>query len=241
MSELEELNRRYSFRSLVFHDDQFLAKAAWVMDFCERMHREGYVKRGVRWWAASRADMICRYPEVFKAMKQAGLRIISVGFESFVDEILVWMNKGVDRHTNLRAAEICHSLGLDIYANVIFGTPRSNGKWHLEDDLASLRALEAIRPRYFSPSFLNPVPGSWFFDWAVQSRLLDDRSLDSRGSRSLDQHWINGVDYHQLQTLINDLQKKLGNPWRHRFRKYLCGTLNIGKRRTIKQDSPTIG
>ena len=229
MNELEVLHNQYAFRSLVFHDDQFLLKEAWVMEFCERMHREGYVKRGVRWWAASRADMICRYPEVLKAMKNAGLKIISVGFESFKDEILAWIHKGVDSETNRKAAEICHSLGLDIYANVIFGIPRPNGKWYIADDMVSLKALETIRPRFFSPSFFNPVPGSWFFDWVIQNRLMDDRTLHNRGSRSLNQCWIKGVDYDHLAVLITDLGIKLSNPLKHRLLHYINRALDIGK------------
>lgn len=218
MGELKGLYETYGFRGLIFHDDQFLVKADWVLEFCDRMHKDGHVRRGVRWWAASRADMICRYPEAVKAMKDSGLMVISVGFESFKDDMLVWLNKRVDRATNLKAAELCHKLGLDIYANVIFGIPRADGRWYIEDDLESLQAMERIHPRYFSPSFFNPIPGSWFFEWAVAMGLLNERALPSSGSRSLDQCWIKGVDYQRLGALVTQLQSKLNNTWRRRLK-----------------------
>lgn len=213
MAELKELDRRYGISSVIFHDDQFLIKPDWVMRFCEHLHREGHVERGLRWWAASRSDMICRYPEVVKAMKEAGLKVLSVGFESFKDDVLVWLRKGVDCHTNLKAAEICHQLGLEIYANVIFGIPRADGQWYLEDDLVSMKALESIGPRYLSPSFFNAVPGSWFYDWAIEKDLLQNDVMSERGSRNLDQCWIKGVEYQRLKEIIGRLQHKL-NPSR---------------------------
>jgi radical SAM superfamily enzyme YgiQ (UPF0313 family) len=220
MAELKELDRCYGFCSVIFHDDQFLMKPDWVMRFCERLHREGYVRRGLRWWAASRSDMICRHPEAVKAMKEAGLKVLSVGFESFNDDVLAWLRKGVDRDTNLKAAEICHQLGVEIYANVIFGIPREDGQWYIEDDLVSAKAIEKMRPRYFSPSFFNAVPGSWFFEWAKENDLFQNESPAKRGSRCLDQCWIKGVDYHKLGELIHRLQHKLNRPWHSRLRSF---------------------
>jgi radical SAM superfamily enzyme YgiQ (UPF0313 family) len=229
MAELQDLSGKYDFRGLIFHDDQFLVKAGWVVEFCNRMYKEGYVQRGVGWWAASRADMICRYPKVVRLMRDSGLKVISVGFESFKDDMLLWMNKMVDRATNLRAAEICHNLGLDVYANVIFGIPRPDGKWYLEDDLENIQIIERMRPRYFSPSFFNPIPGSWFFDWVYTMGLLNERPVSSGGSRSLDQCWIKGVDYKQLGALVSRLQKKLNNTWSNRFSKYSGRISGIGR------------
>jgi len=217
MDELNELNGQYGISSVIFHDDQFLIEPDWVMYFCERLHQEGYVKRGLQWWAASRSDMICRYPEVIKTMKEAGLKVLSVGFESFKDEVLLWLRKGVDRETNLKAAEICHQLGLEIYANVIFGIPRADGQWYLEDDLVSVRAMESIRPRYLSPSFFNAVPGSWFYKWAIEKDLIENNGIDKRGSRALDQCWMKGVDYKRLAKIIRRLQHKLNPKPRSRF------------------------
>jgi radical SAM superfamily enzyme YgiQ (UPF0313 family) len=234
MAELAELRDRYGFRGLVFHDDQFLLGKGWVMDFCERMHRDGFVKRGVRWWAASRADLICRHPEAIKAMKTAGLKIISIGFESFSDEILVWLNKGVSRQTNLQAAAICKELDLDIYANVIFGIPRADGVWHLEDDLISLEAVRKLRPRYFSPSFLSPVPGSWFYDWAMSSGCLKAISPRSTGSRSLNRWQLLGVDYTRLEPLVEAYQRSFANPLRDRLRYYSYRLWTMNWRQALK-------
>jgi radical SAM superfamily enzyme YgiQ (UPF0313 family) len=199
------------------------------------MHRDGFVQRGVQWWAASRADLICRYPEVLKAMKKAGLKIISIGFESFSDEILAWLDKGVDRQTNMEAAAICRELGIDIYANVIFGIPREDGSWRIEDDLISMDAIKQIRPRYFSPSFLSPVPGSWFYDWALRSGLLKGVLPKSTGSRTLSQWQLQGVNYEKLALLVRWPQRGLTDPFKERLAYYSYLLDDLECWRTLKE------
>ncbi len=208
LDELDELYERYRFRSVVFHDDQFVIRREWVEDFCRGLHRRGHVERGIQWWAASRSDIVCAHPELFAAMVDAGLRILSIGFESFNDPMLRWMRKGTTRAENLEAAEICHDLGIDLFANVILGMPFSDTKWHLEHDRESMAAIERIRPRYFSPSFFSPIPGSWFFDWAVEHDLLIEDKAAATGNRRPEEAKIRGVDYRRLDRMLGRYRRK---------------------------------
>ena len=164
--------------------------------------------------------MICRYPQIIREMRQAGLSIISIGFESFSDPVLQWMAKGVDSATNFRAAEICRDLGLSIYANVMFGVPREDGGWCFEDDLATAQALSKIQPRFVSPSYLNPIPGSWFYTWFMEKGLLRQESIVETGMRSPDRRPLKGVDYDQLDSLLASIRKTYAEPWKDRIRHY---------------------
>ncbi len=212
ITEMEELYEKYRFRSVIFHDDQFIIQPDWVDEFCRALHHGGFVDRDIRWWAASRADVICRHPELIARMHDSGLEIISIGFESFSDRMLRWMRKDTTRDENLRAAEICHNLGLTVFANVIFGMPFSDGRWYLEDDLASLEAIRTIRPKHFSPSFFSPIPGSWFFDWAVKQNLLVGPSPSSTGDRRPAEVKIAGVDYEVLNTALDAYRRETEPP-----------------------------
>jgi radical SAM superfamily enzyme YgiQ (UPF0313 family) len=228
IAEMEELYDAYEFRSVVFHDDQFVVRPDWAEEFCEALHRSGFVERGTRWWAASRADIICRHPELIGDMRDAGLEVISIGFESFSDRMLQWMRKDTTRDENLRAAEICHDLGLTIFANVIFGTPYSDGRWYLEDDLASLEAIHEIRPKHFSPSFFSPIPGSWFYDWTVEKGLLVATSSSKTGDRRPNEAKIRGVDYARLSDLLDAYRQETTpdppppKPFRERVTSFLA-------------------
>jgi len=210
IAELEQLHRKYAIRGVIFHDDQFLIRKNWVIEFCQALRDAGFVERGIRWWAASRGDVICKFPDVIERMRDAGLQILSIGFESFSDRMLDWMKKQTSRDQNLRAAEICRTLGIDIFANVILGMPDSDGEWHLQDDLASLDAIREIRPRYFSPSFFSPIPGSWFHGWAKENDLILGAEPGVLGSRTPDEMRVRGVDYARLKRVLADFKKEMG-------------------------------
>lgn len=240
IAELQALYSNYQFKSIIFHDDQFLIQKNWVIDFCQALQDAGFVERGIRWWAASRADVVCQYPEVIEMMRDAGLQILSIGFESFSDRMLQWMMKETSREQNLQAAAICHSLGIDLFANVIFGMPFSDGRWYLEDDLCSLEAIREIRPRYFSPACFSPIPGSWFHQWAVDQKLIAEQDPRRQGSRTPGEVKVTGVDYATLNRLIEDLQQSLGYTCRNqnsvlfRMRRFLHKPLSE-KWQTIKR------
>ncbi len=208
LDEMEALYNRYRFRSVVFHDDQFVVRPEWVEEFCAGLHRHGFVERGIRWWAASRSDVICRYPELIAAMRDAGLAVISIGFESFSDRMLEWMRKETTREENLRAAEICHDLGLTIFANVIFGMPYRDGVWYPEDDEVSLAAIRKIRPKHFSPSFFDPIPGSWLYDWALGRGLVTVEESVGTGDRRPERAKVTGVDYDWLSDQLDAYRRE---------------------------------
>jgi radical SAM superfamily enzyme YgiQ (UPF0313 family) len=117
------------------------------------------------------------------------------------------MRKDTTRAENIQAAQICHGLGIDLFANVIFGMPYRDGKWYLEDDQESLRAIEEIGPRYFSPAFFTPIPGSWFYQWAVERDLLVIEGAQA-GRRNPDEAKIRGVDYATLSALLDDYRRR---------------------------------
>jgi len=207
LGELHALRLAYGFRSVVFHDDQFVLDPDWVIEFCRGLHREGHVGQGVRWWASCRADLVRRYPEVLAEMKRAGLAILSIGFESFSEIILEFLGKGTSVDDNHAAARICRNLGIDVFANVMLGVPRPDGTWHLADDLASVEALEALQPRWVSPSVFSPIPGSALWDWCQEHNLVIDQTPERAGTRSVGPLTVRGVKLTGLLSLIARLQR----------------------------------
>src|SRR5436190_6935420 len=57
--EMEQLAKRYRFRSMIFHDDQFIVRPKWVESFCASVRRR-FPRQRFPFWAAVRADVICR-------------------------------------------------------------------------------------------------------------------------------------------------------------------------------------
>ncbi|RPI08738.1 MAG: hypothetical protein EHM71_07700 [Zetaproteobacteria bacterium] len=135
-------------------------------------------------------------------MKRAGLAILSIGFESFSEPILEFLGKGTTVHDNEAAARLCHDLGIAVYANIMLGVPGPDGRWRIEDDLASVEALERIRPRWVSPSVFSPIPGSALWDWCRERDLVEDADPERVGTRSVGPQPVRTVDMEKLAPLI---------------------------------------
>lgn len=218
IAEIAGLRSAHGVRSFVFHDDQFLLDPRWVAEFCRRLASTEPNRRGPRWWAACRADVICRHPGLVADMKRAGLKVVSIGFESFSDALLEWLGKGTTSELNFRAAEICRRLGLEIFANVILGVPRSDGIWRPADDIATVEAIERIRPRYVSPSFFTPVPGSALHGWWRATFPQAAAGAGDGGRRNPVPGSIPGVDYAALAALTHRCLEVAASPLRDRMR-----------------------
>jgi radical SAM superfamily enzyme YgiQ (UPF0313 family) len=122
MGELEQLYDHYKFNSIVFHDDQFILNKEWVREFCMRKQESRF--KDARWWAASRADVILKNKDLIKEMRDAGLSVLSIGFESFSYELLPFWDKGTTPDINYAAGRYVKSLGIKLYSNLILGAPR---------------------------------------------------------------------------------------------------------------------
>ncbi len=224
--ELKELDALYGFQSIVFHDDQFVIRESWAHEICEALHRHGYARRGVQFWAAIRADVICRHGEpggLMEQLQSAGLHMVSIGFESFSDRQLKWMAKGTTREQNFRAAEIARKLGIHIFANFILGMPGPDGVWREEDDLLTLQAIQKIRPAVASSSFFSPIPGSPFYDHFVKNGFLKTDDPGAVGQRFPHEGKLHGVDYHRLDFLMDRYLApyRSSNPVKHRIKMFL--------------------
>jgi anaerobic magnesium-protoporphyrin IX monomethyl ester cyclase len=206
MKELTLLYNHYKFKSIIFHDDQFVIAPRWVEEFCQSMHDYGFVEKGVKWWAASRADIIVRYPELFAKMKDAGLNVLSIGFESFSDRILKWINKETTSNQNWEAVKILRRLGVPIYGNFMFGIPYADGRWYSEDDIKTAEAVRKINPEVISCSFFSPIPGSYLYDFCVKKNLI--LASAQAGLRFADEPKIKGVDYKFLNVLLSSISPK---------------------------------
>ncbi len=109
--ELVYLRGKYQFNSFMIHDDCITEDRDWVMAFCRRLKEEGFRQPFV---GQSRADIICRNPDMVNVLREAGLELFIIGFESGSDRVLKFIRKGCTRQQNLLAAEICRQRGIKI-------------------------------------------------------------------------------------------------------------------------------
>jgi radical SAM superfamily enzyme YgiQ (UPF0313 family) len=196
VAELLELKQKYSPDSVLIHDDTFLIEPAWLEEFVQE-----YPRVGLPFWAAGRADGICKHPDLVRRLVGVGWDLISVGFESGSQQILDIMEKGTTVEQNLESARIIKACGAKIYANYILGLP-----WETRQDVqATMRMADAIAAEMPSWAYFAPYPGCGLGDRCIREglSLLDCNTYDRYPGGVK----CRGVDYAYLNAAMKGLRE----------------------------------
>jgi len=197
ISELVWLHERAGFKSWMIHDDGFLQNIDWVKQFIDYyLHT---IEEPKPFIIQSRANYPVQHPEIIKALKNMGLEMAIVGFESGSDKILKFLRKGTTRETNLKAAKILHENGIKIFANILMGLPTET---HEDIDL-TMSMVREMKPEHLSVATFSPYPGSDLHDYCCRNDLI----IDEYASRYIGEHKIKGVDYDYIQKAVDGYNK----------------------------------
>ena len=205
IAEMLVLDAEYRIKSIQFMDDQFIMNPDWMWTFCKE--KEEWLPE-TKYWAASRADIILHNKPLIERMHETGLDIMSVGFESFSNYLLKFWNKGVTAEQNYEAAEFLNDIGVRIFSNTIFGAPREDGKWYIEDDIANIKAIEKISPTTASKSIFNPIIGSDLYQWAIDKNLIDKPLTGAHNT------CLKGVNQRKVRLIMD--KAYCDRPWHRR-------------------------
>jgi radical SAM superfamily enzyme YgiQ (UPF0313 family) len=199
IDELKTLRDKYAFESLFFIDDDFTQNSKWVYEFCE-----AYIKNKFKrpFSCMSRADVICRHPDMIRFMRRAGLSMFIIGLESGNQRILDLMRKRTTVETNLKAAKICRKYGVRIWASYMLGLPTETN----EEMMDTVNMILKIKPYRPSPNFFSPHPGTDIYDFCTERGLSLIRS-SADYLRSSSKPKVKGVDYDFLKYAF-ELSKK---------------------------------
>jgi anaerobic magnesium-protoporphyrin IX monomethyl ester cyclase len=111
--EMRMLHSERGITIFLFQDDDFPVFGPvwrrWAKEFVDELHRNGLPGRVV-WKISCRADAVD--PELFAAMRDAGLFMVYMGLESGSEEGLKTLHKQITVEQNIRAVEILKGLGL---------------------------------------------------------------------------------------------------------------------------------
>jgi radical SAM superfamily enzyme YgiQ (UPF0313 family) len=116
--------------------------------------------------------------ETLKAMKEAGCRLLIVGYESGDPQILKNIKKGATIDMALRFTANCKKLGLLVHGDFIVGLPgETRESLRRTIDFAKRLDTETIQV-----SIAHPYPGTEFYDYARKNDLITiDSMTDDTG------------------------------------------------------------
>jgi radical SAM superfamily enzyme YgiQ (UPF0313 family) len=107
-------------------------------------------------------------------MKDNGLRLLLVGYESGNQKILHNIKKGMRVDVARRFTKDCHELGIVIHGTFILGLPGET-KETIEE---TIKFATEINPHTIQVSLAAPYPGTFLYKQAMENRWLVDENMD---------------------------------------------------------------
>ncbi len=123
-------------------------------------------KLGVTWSCNAKANVPRATLEV---LRDNGLRLLLVGYESGNQQILNNIKKGMRIDIARRFTKDCHELGITIHGTFILGLP-GESKETIEE---TIRFAGEINPHTIQVSLAAPYPGTYLHRQAVENGWLD--------------------------------------------------------------------
>jgi len=154
-------------KEFFFDDDTFTANLPRAREIAVKLGT-----LGISWSCNSRPNV--NY-ESLKILKDNGLRLLLVGYESGNQQILDNIKKGIRIEQAREFTRNCHRLGIVIHGTFILGLP---GETH-ETIQQSLRYACELDVFSIQVSLAAAYPGTELYDWAVDNGYLKSDHLVS--------------------------------------------------------------
>ena len=123
-------------------------------------------KLGVTWSCNAKANV----PRAsLKVLRDNGLRLLLVGYESGNQQILHNIKKGLRVDVARQFTRDCHDLGITIHGTFILGLPGETRETIEE----TIRFATEINPHTIQVSLAAPYPGTFLYNQAVREGWLD--------------------------------------------------------------------
>lgn len=148
-------------KEIMFDDDTFT-------DFKPRVEEiaRGLGKLGVTWSCNAKANVPY---DTLKVMKENGLRLLLVGYESGDNQILLNIKKGLRTDIARRFSEDCHKLGILVHGTFILGLPGETK----ETIRKTIEFAKEVNPHTIQVSLAAPYPGTALYKQAIENGWLE--------------------------------------------------------------------
>ncbi|MBP2291682.1 hopanoid biosynthesis associated radical SAM protein HpnJ [Azospirillum rugosum] len=167
-------------KEFFFDDDTFtddLPRAEAIAKELGRM--------GVTWSCNAKANVP---RETLKVLKDNGLRLLLVGYESGNQQILHNIKKGMRIEVAKRFTKDCHELGIAIHGTFVLGLPGETPETIEE----TIRFAIETNPHTIQVSLAAPYPGTELYRQAMENGWLDTdhaELIDARGVQIAPLHY----------------------------------------------------
>ena len=179
-------------KEFFFDDDTFNIQKARTIELCAKLK-----PLGLTWSCTSRVTTDF---ETLKAMKEAGCRLLIVGYESGDQQILKNIKKGATIERARQFTKDCHKLGLVVHGDFILGLP---GETHetINNTIAFAKELDV---ETIQVSVAHAYPGTELYDHVVKNGfMVGDNKMVDEGGHQLAQIQYPGLPADDIMSAVH--------------------------------------
>ncbi|MEI8087856.1 MAG: radical SAM protein [Paludibacter sp.] len=156
--ELQQLHAD-GYKAIGFMDDNFIWNEPRTLAICASLRKYGF-----KWGCQARVDAITE--NIAKALGESDCQYVDLGVESFDDEVLKYIKKGITREQIYKAIALLKKYHVPVKLNILIGTSPLETKETLRDTLRQAQKLKVDQIMF---NIVSPFPGTEFYLLAKQN------------------------------------------------------------------------
>lgn len=141
------------YRAIGFMDDNFIWDEKRTASICDIMRRYSMV-----WGCEARVDAITE--PIAKMLGESGCRYVDLGVESFDDEILCYVKKGITVADIYRAVGLLKKYAVPVKLNILIGSSPLETRATVLHTLREAKKLDVDQVMF---NIVSPFPGTEFY------------------------------------------------------------------------------
>jgi hopanoid biosynthesis associated radical SAM protein HpnJ len=179
-------------KEIFFDDDTFNYRKERTIELCSKLKPLNFT-----WSCTSR---VTTDYDTLKAMKEAGCRLLIVGYESGDSQILKNIKKGATVERARQFTKDCHKLGLVVHGDFIMGLP---GETH-ETINTTIKFAKELDVETIQVSVAHAYPGTELYDYAVKNGfMVGDNKMVDEGGHQLAQIQYPGLPADDIMSAVH--------------------------------------
>lgn len=156
--EIDELAAQ-GYKAIGFVDDNFIWNEERTAGICNALKKHGIV-----WGCEARVDAITE--PIARMLGNSGCMYVDLGVESFNDDILKFIKKGITSEQIFKAIALLKKHNVPVKLNILIGTSPLETKETLKDTLRKAKSLKVDQVMF---NIVSPFPGTEFYHMAKEN------------------------------------------------------------------------
>lgn len=151
------------YKAIGFVDDNFIWNEERTAGICKALK-----KHGMLWGCEARVDAITE--PIARMLGESGCTYVDLGVESFNDEILKFIRKGITSAQIEQAIRLLQKYNVPVKLNILIGTSPLETKQTLRETLRKAMAMNVDQVMF---NIISPFPGTEFYKMAKENGWIE--------------------------------------------------------------------